>query len=63
MQWWLVKEYIAGFLTIYIIPAENQASAEYKLQESDYFNSEADYEFEIFEWQGHVGKVVEIDVW
>lgn len=63
ITWYLVKEYIAGYVTYYVVPAENSGSVIWKLENAGYYNKDANYELDEIEWKGHVAKIVEIDVW
>jgi hypothetical protein len=63
MKWFRIKEYIAGYLTVYVVPAENDASVVHKMKEAGYYNENAKYEFDEIEWNNHVAKILEVDVW
>jgi hypothetical protein len=63
MTWYRVKEYIAGFVTYYVVPAENDASVFHKMKEAGFYNEDARYELDEIEFNNHVAKIIEIDVW
>jgi hypothetical protein len=63
MQLFMVKEYLAGYVTIYLVIAENESSVIHKMKKTKYFNKSAKYEFSTIDMNQEVLRIVEVDVW